>query len=868
MTATKSMPSMRRTLGCLLAVLLLWVLGSQPAQARRLALVIGNAQYSALQPQSDAAEGADLMSTELRAAGFEVTSERNLGMAAMLEALNGLYARARRGDDVLVFYSGRTAISKGAAYLLPVDAAADVAPRLEGEAVSTWLLLQRLADLRLNSTTLLVDGVVLAVNEARRPPPASPELARIPEYTGQLVVIANRADAGSFAAALAARLRERDQPFGELAWQAVKSLEPTSVARGGPLEAASFSDRSARPLYLYRSGAAIVVGNAPRRPASPAPEPRLASVPSAGLSNGFVPSAAVPPARIQPSRFVNLDAPTVTRPAQGVAVQIWLSDTSSTPGAVVTPAPGQHLGPGGQLVLDVPLGPASWDVEAVISAPGFDPAPGYGNVVRLALGAQGDSSRGLFLLVPRAGELGARRVQVSLWYAGRYLASVSRNISIETAPAESAGASPTSGAAMASARTQAQPAAGPPAGTAPAAAATFASAGPAARVPLPEDAGTVEASPSPDLYVYIRHDDANRLGRGHIVVTSPHLRGNTAHAEFELPPDTEVWLNHWMQQFNQASAARGAVPVNEGTSPAVARRQRVAQLRGFGKQLYERLAPPLLKRTLEELLSDPRFALASIQIRTNNTSIPWELMRPGRVGAQDLDFLGLQFRMARWPTDGTEMLRDRPVTRLSLQEVAVVAPSYSGPAALPAQGEELAFLSKLRGFRRVAASFEGLQALARQPPSGIVHYAGHGELRGPSPAQRQYSLHLDDGPLDVTTWRGLGGSERSDRSLYFFNACDLGVVEALGGAATGWAPAILDSGAGGYIGGLWALHDQAAQEFAMRFYAELSKPGAAPRTTFAAEALKQARRLFLETGDTTYLAYVFYGDVNLRLTLP
>ena len=55
--------------------------------------------------------------------------------------------------------------------------------------------------------------------------------------------------------------------------------------------------------------------------------------------------------------------------------------------------------------------------------------------------------------------------------------------------------------------------------------------------------------------------------------------------------------------------------------------------------------------------------------------------------------------------------------------------------------------------------------------------------------------------------------------------------------------------------------------------AQLAPPGAiaslrriAATMVIAAvsSALRTARRLFFETGDPTYLAYTFYGDVNLK----
>jgi hypothetical protein len=70
---------------------------------------------------------------------------------------------------------------------------------------------------------------------------------------------------------------------------------------------------------------------------------------------------------------------------------------------------------------------------------------------------------------------------------------------------------------------------------------------------------------------------------------------------------------------------------------------------------------------------------------------------------------------------------------------------------------------------------------------------------------------------------------------------------------------MLDAGAGGVIGGLWALGDQGASGFAARFYDAL---GDDPKVAYA---LRKAREGYYETGDPTYLAYVLYGDPNLTL---
>jgi len=77
-------------------------------------------------------------------------------------------------------------------------------------------------------------------------------------------------------------------------------------------------------------------------------------------------------------------------------------------------------------------------------------------------------------------------------------------------------------------------------------------------------------------------------------------------------------------------------------------------------------------------------------------------------------------------------------------------------------------------------------------------------------------------------------------------------------------PAVPEAGASGYIGGLWPLTESGAYDFSTHFCGALEKElGHSP--VYLTELLRQARTRFYQTGDPTYLAYGFYGDVNLRL---
>ena len=112
-------------------------------------------------------------------------------------------------------------------------------------------------------------------------------------------------------------------------------------------------------------------------------------------------------------------------------------------------------------------------------------------------------------------------------------------------------------------------------------------------------------------------------------------------------------------------------------------------------------------------------------------------------------------------------------------------------------------------------------------------------------------------------WGDFDPAPPSRHPFYFFNACDLGQTQSIAGFVEGWAPAVLDAGASGYIGGMWPLVDSSAARFAARFY-EVLQSGMKSGAVTVAGALNEARRLFYETGDPTYLAYTYYGDVNLQ----
>jgi hypothetical protein len=75
---------------------------------------------------------------------------------------------------------------------------------------------------------------------------------------------------------------------------------------------------------------------------------------------------------------------------------------------------------------------------------------------------------------------------------------------------------------------------------------------------------------------------------------------------------------------------------------------------------------------------------------------------------------------------------------------------------------------------------------------------------------------------------------------------------------------VLEKGASGYIGALFPVNDQVAAKFSVLFYQLIEKQMQVGPADVG-ETLEHTRReIYRNTGDPTALAYVLYGDTNLR----
>ena len=304
-----------------------------------------------------------------------------------------------------------------------------------------------------------------------------------------------------------------------------------------------------------------------------------------------------------------------------------------------------------------------------------------------------------------------------------------------------------------------------------------------------------------------------------------------------------------------------ALDVEPGEGDAVG----MNMVRGLGSQLWE-LVPAPVRPFLLRLHADED--VDALRLYSNVPGLPWELIRPVDAEGNKLEPLGTRFRVGRWHLRSDMMALALPPERLRYDELVAMVPTYEGAEALPALQRELGALKTVSGFRRVDGRSEALAKVVKDPPNGVLHFAGHGSTKSTG-ATTSYALRLEDGAFDSLAFVGLDNNFRSRETLVFFNACELGQADQSDvGIIEGWAPAMIDAGASGYLGALWPVGDDEAAGFAEAFYAEVERSISATGRARVTEVVRCLRKRGSDREDPTWQAYVFYGDPDTALYRP
>ena len=128
------------------------------AEAKRVALVIGNDAYQNVQALKNARSDAKAIAVELKTVGFDVTLKQDLNQKAMKAALREFKAQVSGGDEVVFYYSGHGVQFGGTNYLIPVDIAAESEEQVADDAVALQKVLDDLDERKARFSLAIIDA--------------------------------------------------------------------------------------------------------------------------------------------------------------------------------------------------------------------------------------------------------------------------------------------------------------------------------------------------------------------------------------------------------------------------------------------------------------------------------------------------------------------------------------------------------------------------------------------------------------------------------------------------------------------------------------------------------------------------------------
>ena len=132
--------------------------GSFSADAKRVALVIGNDSYQNAQVLSNARADAKAMAKALESSGFSVTLKQDLTLKSMKEALRAFKAEVAGGDEALFYFSGHGVQFEGSNYLIPIDVVAQSEEQVADDSVGLQRVLDDLHDQKARFTLAIIDA--------------------------------------------------------------------------------------------------------------------------------------------------------------------------------------------------------------------------------------------------------------------------------------------------------------------------------------------------------------------------------------------------------------------------------------------------------------------------------------------------------------------------------------------------------------------------------------------------------------------------------------------------------------------------------------------------------------------------------------
>ena len=139
--------------------------GMKPVEAtvpsgteRRMALVVGNKDYTGLSKLLNPLNDADDMEIALKKMGFEVIKATNADYKTFVGAVNRFKETLSNSDVAFVYYSGHGASYNGKNYLLPVDATVTCLEQIEEYGISLNRILGEVSSKGVKNSFIVLDA--------------------------------------------------------------------------------------------------------------------------------------------------------------------------------------------------------------------------------------------------------------------------------------------------------------------------------------------------------------------------------------------------------------------------------------------------------------------------------------------------------------------------------------------------------------------------------------------------------------------------------------------------------------------------------------------------------------------------------------
>lgn len=125
---------------------------------KRLALIIGNADYPGSNKLSNPVNDATDMAAALKKLGFDVIQYTNLTNRGMREAINTFGEKLRDYEVGLFYYAGHGVQSKGRNFLVPLDAKPESDNEIEYDCLEADRILTKMEDARTRTNIVVLDA--------------------------------------------------------------------------------------------------------------------------------------------------------------------------------------------------------------------------------------------------------------------------------------------------------------------------------------------------------------------------------------------------------------------------------------------------------------------------------------------------------------------------------------------------------------------------------------------------------------------------------------------------------------------------------------------------------------------------------------